>query len=247
MPATPHTPNPLILISIALLATMGAKAAEGFSEERPWKEAAWVELGGGIIPEVSSNLRLLNTTNVVSQSGNLSFDPGFALYGGFRESFSEWLAAEVQGGFLYNGIDEMNLGGGASWTPDASLLQVPIMANLVVQIPTGTSLVPYAGAGAGAMVNWLEIDDLLPTGDGGSTTVNHSSTEINFAYQVFAGLRYDLGSSGSISLAYHLIGCDSPQWSLDSNSADSTATKVAKLEARDMLIHSLTVGFHLAF
>ncbi len=246
MSATLHTPFRLALAALAatVLSGTATHAGDAFAEDRAWDESAWIEVGGAVISEVSGSLRTLSSTNATDQAGEISFEPGFALYGGFREAFSDWLAAEVQGGFLYNGIDQIRLDAGGSWTPDASLMQAPIMANLVLQIPTETPLTPYLGAGAGAMVSWLDIDDVLPTGDGGFATVDESSTEIDFAYQLFAGLRYDLGSGGTISLAYHLVGSGSPQWSLES---ESTGARAGQLKARDLIVHSLTVGFHVAF
>jgi len=67
---------------------------------------------------------------------------------------------------------------------------------------------------------------------------------VTFAFQAFAGLRYQYGDGAVVSLTYRFTGVGSPTWGLDDA---STGDSVANLKAHDLLVHSVTLGFHIGF
>jgi hypothetical protein len=102
--------------------------------------------------------------------------------------------------------------------------------------------VPYAGVGLGGAISWLDIDDNLPLDNGATRNVNLSSTEVTFAYQGFAGLRYNFGNT-ALSLTYRATATGSPRWTL--HASDGSAP--GQLDTKDLLVHSVNLGFHVMF
>jgi opacity protein-like surface antigen len=214
------------------------------AQEAPWsREYGWAEFGGAVIPDLDAEIGVTGAGGTVSSDVKLELSPGFAVNGGLGERFNEWLAAEIQGGFLYHNVDEVD-GPGVSRSLDASLLQVPVFFNLVFELPLRSRLTPYAGVGAGALINWLDIDDRIATGGPEPVEVDDSSTEINFAYHAFAGARLRMGGEGIVELTYRFMGGSSPNWNLKEAETGDT---IGNLKADDVFIHSLTIGFIVEF
>jgi len=210
----------------------------------PFREYGWVEFGYAHVPAFDATLSSVSSNGVMNQDLRMEMGPGFAVHGGLGESFSRWISAELLGGIYYHNVDELSGADGAGRGFDASLLQVPILVNLVVHVPLRSRLTPVLGVGAGAVISWLDVEDQLPIGGGNILQVNGSSTEVTFAYQAFAGLRYQYGDGAVVSLTYRFTGVGSPTWGLDDA---VTGRSVADLKAHDLCVHSLTLGFHIGF
>lgn len=234
--------NPLPSIALAGLLVL---PLTGLTEDIPWsREYGWVEFGGAVIPDLDARLGVTGGTGTVHSDLELELSPGFSVNGGLGERLGDWLAVEIQGGFLYHNVDEVNAADGSFRSLDASLMQVPVFFNFVFELPLRSRFTPYAGVGAGAMINWLDIDDQIAAGDSGVVSVDGSSTEVNFAYQAFAGGRLRMGDQGVLELTYRFMGCSSPNWSLK---AEDTGDTIANLKADDIFVHALTVGFIVEF
>jgi opacity protein-like surface antigen len=244
-----NPPNTLRRLAASLFLLAGSVAAQERApapsyDPTPFREYGWVEFGYAHVPAFDATLSSVSSNGVVNQDLRMEMGPGFAVHGGLGESFSRWISAELLGGIYYHNVDEVSGADGAGRGFDASLLQVPIMVNLVVHVPLRSRLTPVLGGGAGAVISWLDVENQLPIGGGNVLQVNGSSTEVTFAYQAFAGLRYQYGDGAVVSLTYRLTGVGSPTWGLDD--AD-TGDSVANLKAHDLLVHSLTLGFHISF
>jgi opacity protein-like surface antigen len=203
-----------------------------------------VEFGYAHLPTVDATVSTVSTNGITSQDVEMDMGPGFAVHGGLGESFSRWVSAELLGGFYFHNVDEVSGAGGAGRGLDGDLMQVPVLVNLVVHVPLKSRFTPVVGGGAGAVFSWLDVEDQVQAGDGTLVSVDGSSTEITFAYQAFAGLRYRHGDNGVISLTYRLTGVGSPTWGLDSANEGDPSVDV---EAHDLIVHSLTLGFHIGF
>jgi opacity protein-like surface antigen len=208
------------------------------------QEYGWAEFGGAMIPDLDGRLDITSGTGTANSDVKLKLSPGFSVNGGLGEHLSDWLAVEVQGGFLYHNVDEVDAADSGFRSIDASLLQVPIFFNFVFELPLRSSFTPFAGVGAGAMINWLDIDDQIATGGAEPVSVDDSSTEVNFAFQAFAGGRYRMGDRGVVELTYRFMAAGSPTWSLEE--AD-TGDTIGGLKADDMFVHALTLGFLVEF
>jgi opacity protein-like surface antigen len=231
-------------ISIAIILLLCLPSSGSAQDTFLSREYGWVEFGGAVIPDIDARLGVTGATGSVNTGVKLELSPGFSVNGGLGERFNDWLAVEVQGGFLYHNIDEVKGAGGAYRSLDASLLQVPVFFNVLFELPLKSRLTPYAGAGAGAMINWLDIDDRIATGAAEVVSVEDSSTEINFAYQAFAGARLRMGEQGVIEFTYRFMGGGSPNWNLKEAGTGNT---IGNLKADDVFVHALTLGFLVDF
>jgi hypothetical protein len=203
-----------------------------------------VEAGYAYLPDFDATLTMVTTNMVTNQDARMEMGPGFAAHGGLGETFSRYVSAELLGGFYYHNVDQFTMVGGVPRGLDADLMQAPVMVNLVLQFPLRSRLTPVLGGGAGAVFSWLDVDDQISTGTGSVLRVEGSSTEVTFAYQAFAGLRYRHGDGASVSLTYRFTGSGSPTWGLeDAQTGDS----VVDVKAHDLFVHSINLGFHIGF
>lgn len=215
--------------------------------EPDYREYGWVEFGGAVIADTDGRLRHQSFDNQgpASSDVRVSFSPGFAVSGGFGERFTPSFMAEIQGGLIFHNLDEVRISQTGWWSPDADLMQVPILVNLLFEAPLRSRLKPFLGAGAGASISWLNIDDRLPSpGDAPDRRVAHSSTEINFAYQGFAGVRLQLARQGVLAVTYRAVATGSPQWTLKER---ETRQSLGTLKLDNVLAHCVTVGFLVRF
>ncbi len=112
------------LPSIALAGLLVLPLA-GSTEDIPWsREYGWVEFGGAVIPDLDARLGVTGDTGTVNSDLELQLSPGFSVNGGLGERLSDWLAVEIQGGFLYHNVDEVSAADGSFRSLDASLMQV---------------------------------------------------------------------------------------------------------------------------
>jgi opacity protein-like surface antigen len=205
----------------------------------------WVEFGGAFISDLDGSLHLPASDHSSDPEVGVSLSPGFAVMGGFGERFTPSFIAEIQGGLFYHNIDEIQLSSAGRWSVDASLFQVPVMFNLVFEVPLRDRLKPFVGAGVGAMISWLDIDGNLPSsGETPGPRVNETSTEVRLAYQGFAGLRLQLARQGILAITYRAVNSDSPRWTLREKESGQS---VGSLKADDILVHSVTLGFMVPF
>ena|SRR5664279_1508591 len=131
-----------------------------------------------------------------SGSGTLKFDPGIRLdmAGGYQ--FTPWLAAELETGIIFNNASTTSKDGADK--NDLYMTQVPLMANVTCQVPLASRLHPFLGAGVGAVKTSLENSNWLSNQQSGNDTT--------FAYQGFAGIRYEINSRMELGLEYKFFG-----------------------------------------
>ena len=156
------------------------------------------------------------------------FDTGLRFDVGAGYRFCEWFALEAETGVIYNYIDE--LGGIDDWD-DSSVANVPLLMNAIFEIPTQTPLVPFIGVGAGVSFTTLTIDDVAG--------LDGDDTDAVFAYQGFAGLRYNINEQWSVSVAYKYFATMDPEYDVGGLAAD--------LELNDVRTHAVVASFGFNF
>jgi OmpA-OmpF porin, OOP family len=164
-------------------------------------------LSGGVGPAYTEKTGLREFNGPLS-GVKVHFDPGFQFRftAGYR--ITPWLATELETGVTYNNIDSIT---GAS-EANGSLVNAPLLANLVVQCPsTKCRLTPYIGGGLGGSSAVLDAHDITING----VTLSGTKSDGVFAYQGFAGLRYHIDNHMSVSLAYRYFGTTAPTWEAD--------------------------------
>lgn len=173
----------------------------------------------------------------LTPGAQLSLDPGarIGIRGGY--GLTDWLAAEAETGMTVNRIDTISTAGVADST--GSLLNVPLLFNLRLQVPEKHRLAPYAGVGVGFANTILTGDDLII----GATRFSGSASDVVFAYQAFVGLRFALNERMGISAEYHFFHAESASMEVDVISGVGSDRVVLG----DTETHSITFAFDWRF
>ncbi len=182
-------------------------ACTGQAQNAGWRTSfdynSWY-LRSGIGPEFTQNSEF--SLDSTQPDARVKFDPGLRVdfAGGYQ--FTPYVSLEGQLGVIYNDINSI----AGSADTDARLTQVPFMANLRFQLPTGTPWTPYIGGGCGVTVNSLDFHQATVQG----VALNGNDDATAFAYQAFAGIDYRLQPRMDISVGYEFLGEDRSEWDL---------------------------------
>lgn len=163
-------------------------------------------------------------------------DPGFraGVAGGYQ--ITDWVAAEAEIGLMENTIKSIT---GASRVHDATFANVPFLFNLKLQYPNRTGFVPYAGAGVGFSETIFDVDQVTI----GNVSLTGSDADTVFAYQAFAGLRYQLNDHMGISVEYRYFAADSASWQADVTFGSNSDT----MRFGRSQTHALSLAFEYRF
>jgi opacity protein-like surface antigen len=130
--------------------------------------------------------------------GGIDFDPGFNVNAAVGFAFNPYFALEFELGGSGNEIHSVK----GLAIADTFLYNAPFLANVVLQYPIPRTIVtPYIGAGAGGSVTGFDTD-YFSNGAPGSPVLVGSDSDVVFAWQVFAGLRFDLNEHMSMGAGY---------------------------------------------
>lgn len=190
------------------------------------------DIGGTILPDAD----LKEFFGPVASGSEVDFDPGIRL--GFRTGYglTDWFAAEAEIGLMANTIDSIT---GAT-EADATLSNLPLLFNARIQFPQFDRLMPYFGGGLGFSVAVLDADDI--TISGGS--LDGTMSDVVFAYQAFAGLRYKLNENMGLSVEYRYFATTDPEWEPDViiGPAASDHVRFGRIES-----HVFSIAFDFKF
>jgi len=187
---------------------------------------------GGAMP-ADADLTLFN--GPITQGGEMKLSAGgqFDMSLGCR--LTPWLILEGELGFAFNEVDSIG-----DWSyPDSGLSHTAFMVNVVVERPIGR-IIPFAGAGVGGDLSYLVFGggydyywDWDPDGEAG---------DFVFAYQAFAGLRYNLGGNCSLGVMYRYFATAAQKWDVDWWSGPGFDVGVDRIG-----IHSVSLVFSASF
>ncbi|HEY0551457.1 MAG TPA: porin family protein [Verrucomicrobiae bacterium] len=163
----------------------------------------------------------------------LELDPGprLSVAGGYN--FNSYLGVQLETGFIANNVKGVSSGGDI----DAALAHVPMLADFVVRYDKpDCKWVPYAGVGAGGGISTIALDNVrAPNG----AVVDGSDSDVVFAWQAFAGVRYKFWNNMSIGAGYKYYSAGNPTWDVR-DSAGEIKTGRAQ-------VHTVGVDFNMKF
>jgi opacity protein-like surface antigen len=145
----------------------------------------------------------------------LKLSPGAQLDMGIDYRLTPWLSFGGEWGFLYNNVESV----GQFSYPDTSLFQMPLMANVTLEYPNKTRLVPYIGAGVGGVLSVLTFGDhgggYSYYGDYYYSEPDGTGSDFVFALQAYAGLNYRLTAHSRLGVMYRFLYTDRHDWDVE--------------------------------
>jgi opacity protein-like surface antigen len=88
-----------------------------------------------------------------------------------------------------------------------------LLATVTLKLPNRTGIVPFASAGAGVAFTFFNADDLVNDPGGPNEFIlDGSESDAVFAWQLSAGLKYQLNDRMSMGVAYKFLYTGEPDW-----------------------------------
>lgn len=155
-------------------------------------------------PYISGNVGIasVNDSNIKggSDSGEMSFDNGFATTGAIGQTIGSAARVEIELGYRANNINKVSLDGPGTATVKGDISTYSLLGNAFYDFATGSRFTPFIGAGIG-LAN-IEADiDLAGRED-----------DNVFAYQLAAGGSMAVGENLNIDLQYRYFGTADPNF-----------------------------------
>jgi len=142
-----------------------------------------------------------------STKSDVEFDVGYTLNVAVGYAFNKYLAADFEFGFNGTEIDSVD---GHFVNDDTFFYNAPFLANITFSYPIPRTIItPYIGAGAGGTVSVFDTDGF---GDG-NTAVFGDDSDVVFAWQAFAGVRFELNKEISLGVGYKYFVSDKTDFS----------------------------------
>lgn len=139
-------------------------------------------------------------------SGSVHYRVGGMTDANIGYAFNQYVAAGVQFGF--NGTTIDSIPNYSLW--DARLFNVPFLANITFSYPIPhTILTPYIGAGAGGSDSVFDPGNMTD----GANYVTGSEDDVVFAWEAYAGLRFQLTPNMSLGIGYKYFATGNPNFS----------------------------------
>jgi opacity protein-like surface antigen len=137
----------------------------------------------------------LTASGPFALQSKVQYDTGFALDAAVGYAFNPWVATELEVGWRWNNIGHVR----GVVLDDTAFYQVPFLANVVLHLPLPhTPVVPYIGGGVGGSVTIFDTNGFSHR----AVTVVGSEADVVFAYQAFAGLRFEFTPWMSVGVSY---------------------------------------------
>lgn len=204
----------------ALTAFFGLVSVSAIAQERTWpnwyvglhSRMAWVE--DTDVTSGGSNLGNVSFDNGYGAGASLGYMPGSGFLSNTR--------FELEYSFNQADIDTI-----ANASAGNDIQVHSYMVNAFYDIPTGTSIVPYIGAGAGLAT----VDLRVPS-------INVNNDDSVFAYQFMGGVGYTPSTvpNTTLTLGYRYFASDDPSFG-------QGATSVS----HELSSHNLEIGARFAF
>ena len=150
------------------------------------------------------------SASAFGNNGDVKFNPGVRgdLEIG-RQLKPDW-AVELETGVIWNGVKSI-----AGNTPNegasADMYQVPFLGKLVYK-PFHGAFQPYLSAGCGGVESIFSMSSVSSGSSLGLYAPGFTASDVSFAYQVEAGVRFPVANNWDLGLAYKFLGTTEHSW-----------------------------------
>ncbi len=135
-----------------------------------------------------------------SDSGELSFDDGFAITGSLGYTLGYAGRVELEMGYRANDVDKVTLYGYGTGSVDGDMTTISLMGNAYYDFSTIGQFTPFIGAGIGLANIEAEFD------------LAGNEDDTVFAYQVAAGGSFAVSENLNIDFQYRYFGTEDPNF-----------------------------------
>jgi opacity protein-like surface antigen len=195
--------NHVLVLSAAILAGTRVVGAEGKDVRARW--TVRLDLGGTIAEDAA----LTEFAGPVSDA-EFTMDPGIRLDAGAGYRITPWLEVGPELGFVHNSVNSIG-----DWhNPDATLAQLQLFMNVVIEYPPSARIAPFIGAGGGGVASFLTF------GESHSHYYYYDSPDgwgnaFVLGFQGFGGLRYRFNDEVSMGVIYRYLQTEGQRWNVD--------------------------------
>jgi opacity protein-like surface antigen len=188
------------------------------------------DLGGNVTEDTD----LKEYFGPVTPGSKVKFDPGlrFGVAAGYW--VTDWFATEGETGIMANTIHSIT----EAERADAVFSNIPFLANVRFQIPHAR-FSPYIGGGAGGTASILDVDRITING----LSTDGSDGDTVFAYQGFAGFKYQINERMWAGVEYRYFVADEAEWRAEFG----FGTESDQLRFGRSKTHSLSLTFSYTF
>jgi opacity protein-like surface antigen len=227
---------------------LGLSSARAADIEPVAEPAFWyVSLFGG-----ASWLRDVNTNyEYEGYAGHYQADPhtetGFIVGGALGAHVTDDLRVEVEVAYSENNVDKIHYADAVNvdngnYDADGHFEILTFMANLWYDLPLNERLTPYIGGGAGIAI----VDAKAGYSDSNASLYDpiFDGSETVFAFQLGAGLKWNLWDHVALDVGYRFRGIDGPRF--ESKEVDPNQ-ETTDYDADWMWSHNFIGGISLSF
>jgi len=186
-------------------------------------------LGGSVVQDINNNSTSGSGT-IAGGAVSGVLDASLVLDAGFRFDVplgyrvNEWFSVEFAPGVIVNPMDSMNFNGtltvgsntfsgGTSADVSGYLVQVPLLVNFILTIPTNSEWEPFVGGGVGGLFSSMSFNKLDAPGGTSIDLSGENSTAWALGYSALAGLNYHFSRDISIGVIYKFTGTGDQNYS----------------------------------
>ena len=188
----------------------------------------------GAGPTLSEDVELREFLDEPVGGAEIEFDPGVRFDVGVGYLWCPWFSTEFETGFMWNSAKKV----AGAFNNELSISQVPFLGNLVFKLPNNSPFTPFVGVGGGGTISVLSADEFIF----GSTLFDGTESDVTYAYQGYAGVRYALNQNMGLSLAYKYFATGKPEWS-----PDVLIGTFGDISTEEMRTHSVMLTFSFRF
>ena len=220
----------LALTTAALISLLSSGASaensSGASAENAFTGRLYVQLDAGLAIVGDSDVSGFGV------SGDVEFDPGFAVGGAVGYRIQEWMRAELNLNYREADVDKLTaLGYVLEGAGDAGAFAA--LANLYIDFTPRSPVTPYVGVGIGVAL--IDVDS---NGSANALTINDDSTE--FAWNVMAGAAWSVTDNVDLTLGYRFFSTTDAK-------LDATVAGVSGPVDADLKVHEVMFGARYNF
>lgn len=146
-------------------------------------------------------------------SGQVNYDVGVSADGAFGWAFNRYVGLDFETGYTWGRMNSVQ-----NYSANGSTMgNIPFLGNLTLSLPIPhTNIVPYVGGGVGgsdSIFGAHHFTDTNPTDTLFNNFAEGSESDVVFAYQAFAGVRFMLDPNISLGIGYQFFATGNPTFS----------------------------------